>query len=151
MCSSDLMSFINHTVLPEALEKWPIDMMKNLLPRVYMIIEEINRRFILEMNNQYPDQEARNYGISILKDGQVHMAHLAIIGSHSVNGVAELHTKILKEETFKDFYAVYPDRFHNVIIKAHSPEGCHKLALGICPYGNRNRKKTSEHLPAHHR
>lgn len=108
------MSFTNHTVLPEALEKWPIDMMKNLLPRVYMIIEEINRRFILEMNNQYPDQEARNYGISILKDGQVHMAHLAIIGSHSVNGVAELHTKILKEETFKDFYAVYPDRFHNV-------------------------------------
>ena len=81
-------SFTNHTVLPEALEKWPIDMVKELLPRVYQIIEEINRRFVNDMNWFYPDQEARNYSISILKDGHVHMAHLAIIGSHSVNGVA---------------------------------------------------------------
>lgn len=108
------MSFTNHTVLPEALEKWPIDMMRELLPRVYQITEEINRRFLNDMNWFYPDQEARNYGISIIKDGQVHMAHLAIIGSHSVNGVAALHSKILREETFKDFYAVYPERFHNV-------------------------------------
>lgn len=107
-------SFTNHTVLPEALEKWPIDMVKELLPRVYQIIEEINRRFVNDMNWFYPEQEARNYNISILKDGQVHMAHLAIIGSHSVNGVAELHSKILREETFKDFYAVFPERFHSV-------------------------------------
>lgn len=107
-------SFTNHTVLPEALEKWPIDMLKELLPRVYQIIEEINRRFVNDMNWFYPDQEARNYNISILKDGQVHMAHLAIIGSHSVNGVAALHSKILREETFKDFYAVFPERFHSV-------------------------------------
>jgi starch phosphorylase len=108
------MSFTNHTVLPEALEKWPVDMMKNLLPRIYMIIEEINRRFLLEMNEKYPVEEARNYNTSIIKDGQVHMAHLAIIGSHSVNGVAELHSEILRKETFKDFYAIYPERFHNV-------------------------------------
>jgi len=110
----DTISFTNHTVLPEALEKWPIDMMKELLPRIYQIIEEINRRFVEEMNNRYPGMEARNYGISILKDGQVHMAHLSIIGSHSVNGVAELHSKILREETFRDFYAVYPERFQSV-------------------------------------
>ncbi|MDD2414725.1 MAG: glycogen/starch/alpha-glucan family phosphorylase, partial [Eubacteriaceae bacterium] len=110
----DAISFTNHTVLPEALEKWPIDMMKELLPRIYMIIEEINRRFVCEMNSKYPNDEARNYNISILKDGQVHMAHLSIIGSHSINGVAELHSKILREETFKDFYAVYPERFHSV-------------------------------------
>lgn len=107
-------SFTNHTVLPEALEKWPIDMVQKLLPRVYQIIEEINRRFINDMNWFYPDQVDRNYSMAILKDGQVHMAHLAIIGSHSVNGVAELHSKILREETFKDFYAVFPDRFTSV-------------------------------------
>ena len=89
-------SFTNHTVLPEALEKWPIDMVQKLLPRVYQIIEEINRRFINDMNWFYPDQVDRNYSMAILKDGQVHMAHLAIIGSHSVNGVAELHSKILR-------------------------------------------------------
>lgn len=110
----DTISFTNHTVLPEALEKWPIDMMKELLPRIYQIIEEINRRFVEDMNNRYPGMEARNYGISILKDGQVHMAHLSIIGSHSVNGVAELHSKILREETFRDFYAVFPERFQSV-------------------------------------
>ena len=107
-------SFTNHTVLPEALEKWPIDMVQKLLPRVYQIIEEINRRFINDMNWFYPDQVDRNYSMAILKDGQVHMAHLAIIGSHSVNGVAELHSKILREETFRDFYAVFPDRFTSV-------------------------------------
>lgn len=108
------LSFTNHTVLPEALEKWPIDMMMDLLPRVYQIIDEINRRFVEEMNYRFPGQEARNYRASILKDGQVHMAHLAIIGSHSVNGVAEIHSRILREQTFKDQYEIYPERFHNV-------------------------------------
>ena len=108
------MSFTNHTVLPEALETWPITMMETLLPRIYQIIDEINRRFINEMNWEYPEEQARNYHISILKEGNVHMAHLAIIGSHSINGVAELHSKILREETFKDFYAIYPDRFTSV-------------------------------------
>lgn len=107
-------SFTNHTVLPEALEKWPIDMVQKLLPRIYMIIEEINRRFVNDMNWFYPEQAERNHRMAILKDGQVHMAHLAIIGSHSINGVAELHSKILREETFKDFYEVFPERFTSV-------------------------------------
>lgn len=108
------LTFTNHTVLPEALEKWPIDMMESLLPRIYMIIHEINRRFVEDLNNKYPNTEDRTYRISILQDGQVHMAHLAIIGSHSVNGVAELHSNILKEETFKEFYQVMPEKFTNV-------------------------------------
>lgn len=112
--TQNTLTFTNHTVLPEALEKWPISMMQQLLPRVYMIIEEINRRFLEDMNSRYPNEEARNYRISILKDGNVHMAHLAIIGSHSVNGVAELHSKILKTETFKEFYDVMPEKFTNV-------------------------------------
>lgn len=107
-------SFTNHTVLPEALEKWPVDMMQKLLPRVYQIVEEINRRFLNDMNWFHPDRVDHNYNMAILKDGQVHMAHLAIIGSHSVNGVAELHSKILREETFKDFYAAFPERFTSV-------------------------------------
>lgn len=108
------LSFTNHTVLPEALEKWPIDMMQELLPRVYQIINEINRRFVETMNGRYPNREDRNYRASVLKEGQVHMAHLAIIGSHSVNGVAEIHSRILKEETFKDHFEIYPERFHSV-------------------------------------
>ncbi len=108
------LTFTNHTVLPEALEKWPIEMMESLLPRIYMIIHEINRRFVEDMNSRYPYNEDRNYRISILQDGQVHMAHLAIIGSHSVNGVAELHSKILKNETFKEFFQVMPEKFTNV-------------------------------------
>ncbi len=108
------LTFTNHTVLPEALERWPIEMVKSLLPRIYMIIEEINRRFVNELNEKYPDREDRNYRISILKDGDVHMANLAIIGSHSVNGVAELHSKILRTDTFKEFYEVMPEKFTNV-------------------------------------
>lgn len=108
------LTFTNHTVLPEALEKWPIDLMKTLLPRIYQIIEEINRRFVLDLNTRFPNEEARNYRISVLQDGQVHMANLAIIGSHSVNGVAELHSHILRTETFKDFYDVFPEKFTNV-------------------------------------
>ncbi|MGI6109076.1 MAG: glycogen/starch/alpha-glucan phosphorylase [Eubacteriaceae bacterium] len=112
--TNESITFTNHTVLPEALEKWPIDMMQQLLPRIYQIIEEINRRFLVEMNEKHPDNEARNYSCSILKDGNVHMAHLSIIGSHSVNGVAELHSKILREETFHGFYELMPEKFTNV-------------------------------------
>ncbi len=112
--TTETITFTNHTVLPEALEKWPIDMMKKLLPRVYQIIEEINRRFLVETNQKYPNDEARNYSCSILQDGDVHMANLSIIGSHSVNGVAALHSKILREETFRGFYELMPEKFTNV-------------------------------------
>ena len=107
-------SFTNHTVLPEALEKWPVEMMKDLLPRIHMIIEEINHRFTDELYAKYPNNMQRNYNLSIIKDGMIHMASLAIVGSHSINGVAALHSKILREETFKDYYEVFPERFHSV-------------------------------------
>jgi starch phosphorylase len=103
-------SYTNHTILPEALETWPIDMMKNLLPRIYMIIDEINRRFIEESIEIEKDLRRRN---SILRDGLVHMANLAIIGSKSVNGVAELHTNIIINETFKELYKLYPWKFNS--------------------------------------
>ncbi len=104
-------SYTNHTVLSEALEKWPVDMVKELLPRMYMIIEEINRRHIEETKIIYGEEKA--WETSIIRDGMVHMAHLAIIGSHSVNGVARLHTEILKADTLRQFYELYPDRFNN--------------------------------------
>lgn len=104
-------AYTNHTVMAEALEKWPQDMMRDLLPRVYMIIEEIERRFHYEVDH-------RNMGylfnsVSILKDNQVHMAHLAIVGSHSVNGVAKIHSEILVNDVMSSFAALYPDRFNN--------------------------------------
>lgn len=108
------MSFTNHTVLPEALEKWPVEMMKDLLPRIYMIIEEINRRFLLELDCQFPHDLDRNHSLSIIRDNYVHMASLAIVSSHSVNGVAALHSKILREETFNGYYQVLPKRFFSV-------------------------------------
>ncbi len=111
---TETVTFTNHTVLPEALEKWPIDLMQRLLPRVYMIIDEINRRFMEEMNNKYPDRWDRNYHCSVLQDGQVHMANLSIIGAHSVNGVAEIHSRILRDETFHGFYEIWPEKFTNV-------------------------------------
>lgn len=107
-------SFTNHTVLPEALEKWPVAMMKTLLPRVYMMIEEINHRFTAELYAKYPNDMERNYSLSIIKDDMVHMASLAIVASHSVNGVAALHSKILREETFKGYYEIFPERFNSV-------------------------------------
>jgi len=110
----DAISFTNHTVLPEALEKWPVSMMKSLLPRIYMIIEEINLRFTQEIYAKYPNDMERNYGLSIINNDQIHMASLAIVTSHSINGVAELHSKILREETFKGFYQIFPERFHSV-------------------------------------
>lgn len=104
-------SYTNHTVLSEALEKWPVEMVKGLLPRLYMIIEEINRRHIEEIKPIYG--EAQAWETSIIRDGQVHMAHLAIIGSHSVNGVARLHSEILKADTLHSFFMLFPERFNN--------------------------------------
>lgn len=108
------LSFTNHTVLPEALEKWPVDMLKSLLPRVYMIIEETNRRLLEELRNKYLLNDNQIASLSIIQDGQIHMANLSIVCSHSINGVAELHSKILKEETFNGYYNVFPERFHSV-------------------------------------
>lgn len=106
-------AYTNHTVLPEALEKWPIDMMQSILPRLYMIIEEIDRRFRNSFDKSSPDWQERLQSTAILWDGQVRMANLAIIGSYSVNGVAALHTDILKKDTLKDFYALTPEKFNN--------------------------------------
>ena len=108
----DVMAYTNHTVLSEALEKWPTYYVKTLLPRIYMIIEEIDRRYV-----QHVMEVFRNYEMAertrVIHDGQVHMAHMAIIGSHSVNGVASIHTDILKNDLFKDFYSMYPEHFSN--------------------------------------
>ena len=106
------MAFTNHTVMPEALEKWPVRYVQDLIPRVFMIIEEINRRFSLEMATNNVPNDAR-YQMSIIKDGQIHMCNLAIYTSFSVNGVAALHTEILKSITFKDFYNYMPNKFNN--------------------------------------
>ncbi len=104
-------AYTNHTVMAEALEKWPQDMMRELLPRVYMIIEEIDRRFRYEIEHQGKGYLASQVGI--LKDNQVHMAHLAIVGSHSVNGVAKIHTQILIDDVMSAFAGLYPGRFNN--------------------------------------
>ncbi len=106
------MAYTNHTVLSEALEKWPIQYVRELLPRIYMIIEEIDRRFRYEVSHKMGRSDLI-HECCILKDGQVHMANLAIIGSHSVNGVAALHTRILKEDVMKNFNDIYPDKFNN--------------------------------------
>ena len=106
------MAYTNHTVMVEALEKWPIQYVQQLIPRCFMIIEEINRRFNLEMNNAHLDDAAK-YAMSIIKDGQIHMTNLAIYTCFSINGVAALHTKILETITFKEFYKYMPDKFNN--------------------------------------
>ena len=110
--TTNTLSYTNHTVLSEALEKWPIQYVQELLPRIYMIIEEIDHRFKYMVSHDYGHPELMN-DVAILKDGQVHMAHLAIVGSHSVNGVAALHTRILMEDVMKSFYTIYPDKFNN--------------------------------------
>ncbi len=107
------MSFTNHTVMPEALEKWPIDLMQRLLPRVYMIIEEIDRRYRERFDHNQPDWQQKLQSTAILWDGQVRMANLSVIGSHSINGVAAIHTGILEKDVFKDFYQDMPQRFNN--------------------------------------
>ena len=106
-------AYTNHTIMAEALEKWPIELFSKLLPRVYQIIEEINRRFILEIQNKYPGNQEKIQKMAIIYDGQVKMAHLAIAGGYSVNGVARLHTEILKKQELKDFYEMYPEKFNN--------------------------------------
>lgn len=106
-------SYTNHTIMPEALEKWPIDIVKYLLPRIYMIIEEIDARFKGEIRNKYPENEEIIRDTAILWGGQVRMANLAVIGSHSVNGVSALHSGILKESLFKHFYTIYPYKLNN--------------------------------------
>ena len=107
-------AYTNHTIMAEALEKWPIELFSKLLPRIYQIVEEINRRFCEEIRAKYPNNaEYKISKMAIIYDGQVKMAHLAIVGSHAVNGVAQLHTEILKKETLKDFYEMFPEMFSN--------------------------------------
>ena len=106
-------AYTNHTIMAEALEKWPIELFSRLLPRIYQIVEEINRRFVLKIQSMYPGNQDKVKNIAILYDGQVKMAHLAIAGSYSVNGVAALHTKILEERELKDFYEMRPEQFNN--------------------------------------
>lgn len=106
-------SFTNHTIMPEALESWPIDMFRNLLPRIYMIVEEIDRRFLEYLYYRFPGREDLVQQTRILRDGLVIMANLAVIGSSSVNGVAALHTEILKHESFKVFYRIFGYKFNN--------------------------------------
>ena len=108
-----VMSYTNHTIMAEALEKWPVALMKANLPRMYQIIEEIDRRFVAEMNLCHPENPALVQRTRIIQNGQVHMAHLAIICSHSTNGVAKLHSDLLKEVVLHDFYQLYPERFNN--------------------------------------
>ncbi len=106
-------AYTNHTIMSEALEKWPIELFSRLLPRIYQIVEEINRRFVQKIEETYPGDQSKVKSMAILYDGQVKMAHLAIAGSYSVNGVARLHTEILKKRELKDFYEMNPKQFNN--------------------------------------
>ena len=106
-------AYTNHTIMSEALEKWPIELFSRLLPRVYQIIEEINRRFILDIQAKYPGNYEKIQKMAIIYDGQVKMAHLAIVAGFSVNGVARLHTEILKNQELRDFYEMMPEKFNN--------------------------------------
>jgi len=111
--TTDVMSFTNHTIMPEAMEKWPVSMFQELLPRIYMIVNEINERFCRQLWNLYTGQWDKIARMAIIADGYVRMAHLAVVGSHSVNGVAKLHTEILKKEVMADFYYLDPKKFNN--------------------------------------
>ena len=106
-------AYTNHTIMAEALEKWPIELFSRLLPRIYQIIEEINRRFVEEIQKKYPGNQEKIRKMAIIYDGQVKMAHLAICAGYSVNGVAALHTEILKNQELKDFYEMMPEKFNN--------------------------------------
>ena len=106
-------AYTNHTIMAEALEKWPIELFSRLLPRVYQIVEEINRRFVLDIQAKYPGDQEKIRKMAIIYDGQVKMAHLAIVGGHSVNGVARLHTEILEKQELRDFYEMMPEKFNN--------------------------------------
>lgn len=111
--TTNTISYTNHTILAEALEKWPVDMFRRLLPRIYMIVQEINERYCKEIWNKYPGDWDKISRMAIIGDEQVKMAHLAIVGSHSVNGVAKLHTEILKKKEMSEFYYLYPNKFNN--------------------------------------
>lgn len=111
--TSKTCAYTNHTIMAEALEKWPIEIFSRLLPRIYQIIEEINRRFILQIQEKFPGDNGKVSRMAIIYDGQVKMAHLAIAAGYSVNGVARLHTEILKNEQLKDFYELFPEKFNN--------------------------------------
>lgn len=106
-------AYTNHTIMSEALEKWPIELFSRLLPRVYQIVEEINRRFVAQIEQKYPGNHDKVRKMAIIYDGQVKMAHLAIVAGYSVNGVARLHTEILKHQELKDFYEMMPEKFNN--------------------------------------
>ncbi len=106
-------AYTNHTILAEALEKWPLDIFQGLLPRVYQIVEEINRRFVAQLRDKYPEDWQRQNRMSIISEGKIHMAWLAIHAAFSVNGVAALHTEILKNSELKDWYDLYPGKFNN--------------------------------------
>ncbi len=106
-------AYTNHTIMSEALEKWPIELFSRLLPRIYQIVEEINRRFICEIESKYPGNQDKIRKMAIVYDGQVKMAHLAIVAGYSVNGVARLHTEILKNQELRDFYEMMPEKFNN--------------------------------------
>ena len=110
-------AYTNHTIMAEALEKWPIELFSRLLPRIYQIVEEINRRFIIDIQQKYSnvpgvDVQEKIRKMAIIYDGQVKMAHMAIVAGYSVNGVARLHTEILKTQELKDFYEMFPERFN---------------------------------------
>ena len=111
--TTNVMAYTNHTIMPEALERWPIDMFRGMLPRIYMIIEEINARFLKRVRRRYPNDEERVRALSIIQDGQVHMARLAVVGSYSVNGVAAIHSEILKHTTLRAFFEFFPAKFNN--------------------------------------
>lgn len=106
-------AYTNHTIMAEALEKWPVDLFSKLLPRVYQIIQEIDRRFLLQVEAAYPGNQEKVKSMAIVRDGQVKMAHLAIVAGYSVNGVARLHTEILKKRELRDFYEMMPQKFNN--------------------------------------
>ncbi|MBQ9496927.1 MAG: glycogen/starch/alpha-glucan family phosphorylase, partial [Selenomonadaceae bacterium] len=108
-----VVAYTNHTIMPEALEKWPVDMFKTLLPRIYMVIDEVNRRHLEYVRARYPNNVEKLRAMSIIEGGEVHMARLAIVGSHSVNGVARIHSDILKSTTLHDFYEYWPRMFNN--------------------------------------
>ena len=106
-------AYTNHTILAEALEKWPLDIFQGLLPRVYQIVEEINRRFVAQLREKFPEDWQRQNRMSIISEGKIHMAWLAIHAAFSVNGVAALHTDILKNSELRDWYDLYPGKFNN--------------------------------------
>ncbi len=106
-------AYTNHTIMSEALEKWPIELFSRLLPRIYQIVEEINKRYCAALIERFGNDPQKIRDMAIIADGQIRMAYLAIVGSHSVNGVAALHTEILKKQELKNFYEIYPEKFNN--------------------------------------